>query len=100
MSFSRSSGLFVTGAWLAIGGSALSFVGIAAMGNYSDSLYSSGPDGFSVLLPLVAAAAAVAGSVLIAIAIYRALAKIDAMAIPSVQPQMPQWQGHYPPTAQ
>lgn len=97
MRFDRSAGLFVTGAWLAIGGSAVGFVGIASMSSSSASIYSSGPDAFSVLLTLLSAAAAMAGCVLISIAVYRALSKIDALAIPSPHLQAAQWQPQYPP---
>lgn len=96
MSSGRSAGLFVTGAWLAIGGSALGCVGIASMSTSSASIYSSGPDGFSVFLTLLSAAAAVIGSILIAIALYRALAKIDALVALPARPQAQQWQGQYP----
>jgi hypothetical protein len=100
MRFDRSAGLFVTGAWLAIGGSALGCVGIASMGSSSTSLYSSGPDGFSILLTLLSVAAAIVGCILIAIAMYRALCKIDALVAPPTQPQAAQWQGQYlPPRA-
>jgi hypothetical protein len=100
MRFDRSAGLFVTGAWLAIGGSAVSLVGIASMNSSSSSPYSSAPDGFSVMLTLLAAAAAIAGSVLIAVAMYRALCKIDAMVVPATQPQAAAWRGqHLPPQA-
>lgn len=97
MRFDRSAGLFVTGAWLAIGGSAVGFVGIASMSSSSASIYSSGPDAFSVLLTLLSAGAAIAGCVLISIAVYRALSKIDALVVPAAQHQPAQWQGQYPP---
>lgn len=92
----RSAGLFLTGAWLAIGGAAVGCVGIASMGTSSSSIYSSGPDAFSVLLMLLSGAASIVGFVLIAVAMYRALCKIDALMIPSLQPQSTVWQGQSP----
>lgn len=97
MRFDRSAGLFLTGAWLAIGGAAVGCVGIASMGTSSSSIYSSGPDGFSVLLMLLSGAASIVGFVLIAVAMYRALCKIDALMIPAAQPQTVYGQGYYPP---
>ncbi len=71
-------------------------VGVVSMSSSSTSIYSSGPDGFSVLLTLLSAAAAIAGSVLMAVALYRALCKIDALMIQLPQPQPTQWHGQYP----
>ncbi len=88
LQFNRSAGIFVTGVWLTIGGPVLGWLGMAAMTSSS----------IGGLFALIGGAAGIAGSICIAVAIYRALSKIDALHVPAHPQQHAPNQMPYPPS--
>lgn len=80
MQFKRSAGIFLAGFFMSLGGYIFGIVGASSAAS-SSGYYSSGPNGGAVLLAIVGFLVAVAGSILILVAVYRAFVKIDALPV-------------------
>ncbi|WP_284979111.1 hypothetical protein [Arthrobacter sp. fls2-241-R2A-200] len=82
MQFKRSAGLFVTGVWLFIAGTVVSWFGVMTGISSANSYFSSGPAAGSVFAMLLGGGAGLAGFLCFAVAAHRALFKIDALYVP------------------
>ncbi|YCK81232.1 hypothetical protein M1D89_19505 [Arthrobacter sp. D3-18] len=97
MQFRRSAGLFLLGFWLAFGGAVVTWFGAMTAISSSNSYFSDGPSGGSVFAMFLGGAAGLAGFICLALAVHRALSKIDALHVP-VQQQHAPHQMPYPPS--
>jgi hypothetical protein len=93
MHFERSAGIFKAGVLMTIGGPIFGALGAAISAPSLASLYSGEPTRGNLLIGLVVASVgsfvALAGYIMILVAVYRALVKIDALPVrqqPKVDP--------------
>jgi hypothetical protein len=88
--FKESAGLFLGGVWLTIGGGVIGVIAsmVAAASVETYRYYSSGPNGMAVTFAVMGYLAGLAGVIMVCMAAYRALRRIDAMQVsqPATEP--------------